>query len=485
MPTRAANLADSAQSLAEQAFESPLGWIARAAPIGVPAHTPLAQALATMQERHIGSLLVLDDAGAALGILTREDIVARVTLPQLPLSTPISQVMSSPVSTLTVHHTLHDAALLMARQGIRHVPVTDEGRVVGLLSEHDVAAMQRTTLQHVSTTIRAASDVGALGAAAHDIRRFACSLLEQGVGARQLTQLISHLNDVLTEHLVQMLAAEQGLDLERACWLAFGSEGRSEQTIATDQDNGLVFDSDDPPRDRARWLALGQRVNEVLHVCGYPLCKGHVMAGNPTCCLTAAEWCERFTGWIDHGAPDDLLQASIYFDFRAVAGRRELARGMRELVTQQAASQPRFTKQMADNALRNRAPLNWRGAIETQALGGRAMLDLKFHGATIFVDAARLYALARGIAHTGTRERFEALAQLLEVPPHESQAWVGGFEYLQTLRLQAQMARDPAAPGNPNLIELDALNDIERRMLKESLRIARRLQQRMELDYQR
>jgi CBS domain-containing protein len=186
-----------------------------------------------------------------------------------------------------------------------------------------------------------------------------------------------------------------------------------------------------------------------------------------------------------HGAPLDLLHASIYFDFRPLVGNAALAQPMRELVIRRGASVPRFVKQMAQNALANRAPLNWHGGIETTKVEGRAMLDLKFHGAMIFVDAARLYALAHGVAHTGTRERFEAVAVVQKVPPHESEAWVRGFEFLQMLRLQVQMARDPAAPGNPNLIELDALNDIDRRVLKEVCRVARRLQQRIALDYQR
>ena len=481
----APDFADSSQTLAEQSLETPLGELARKTPIGVARDTPIAQALATMHQRRIGSMLVLDEAGAALGILTVGDVLARVTLPQRALSEPISQVMSAPVHTLSVRHTVNDAALLMSQKQIRHVPVTDGARVVSMVSEHDVAALQRLSLQHVSAAIRGAPSVAALAAAAQDIRRFARDLLAHGVGAQALTQLISHLNDVLTEQLVRMLAAEEGMDMRHACWIAFGSEGRSEQTIATDQDNGLVFDSDDPARERPRWLKFARRVNEALDACGYPLCKGNVMASNPACCLSAAEWCDRFAGWMEHGAPLDLLHASIYFDFRPLAGALELVQPMRELVIRRAASVPRFVKQMAQNALANRAPLNWHGGIEASRVDGRAVLDLKFRGAMIFVDAARLYALAHGIAHTGTRERFEAVAGSLKVPPHESEAWVRGFEYLQMLRLQVQMARDPAAVDNPNLIELDALNDIDRRVLKEACRVARRLQQRIALDYHR
>ena len=473
----------SSQALAQQSLETPLGELALKPPVAVAPDTPLAQALATMHERNIGSMLVTDPAGAALGILTRHDILARITLAQVPLAAPIAQVMTTPIRSLDVHDTAHDAALLMSRHAIRHVPVTRDGRVVGLVSERDLFALQRLSLTNVGSAIRAARDVDALAQAAQDIRGFARNLIGQGVAARQLTQLISHLNDALTEHLVQMLARQDGLDLQQACWLAFGSEGRSEQTIATDQDNGLVFSSDDPARDRPRWLAFARRVNEALDRCGYPLCKGNVMAGNPQCCLSVDEWARRFGDWIERGAPEDLLKASIYFDLRPLVGQPELARPLRELVVRKAAALPRFIKQLADNALRNHVPLNWLGGIETRAVEGRAMVDLKLHGTALFVDIARLYALSHGVAATGTRERFEALGGLFQVPAHESQAWVAAFEYLQMLRLQVQLAQPGVAPENANLIEFQSLNDIDRRMLKESLRVARRLQQKLELDY--
>jgi CBS domain-containing protein len=276
--------------------------------------------------------------------------------------------------------------------------------------------------------------------------------------------------------------------MQQACWLAFGSEGRSEQTIATDQDNGLVFESDDAERDRPAWLAFARSVNEGLDACGYPLCKGNVMASNPACCLTAAEWCTRFDRWIEQGSPEDLLNASIYFDFRALAGDKALVEPMRELVAGRAAVVPRFIKQIADNALRNQAPLDWLGSIDTKEVDGREVIDLKLQGTAIFVDVARMYALAHGISETNTRRRFEAIAVALKAEPQESEAWCSAFEFLQMLRLQVQLrpaAAEGLPPANPNLIEPATLNDIDRRVLKECFRVMRRLQQRMELDYQR
>jgi CBS domain-containing protein len=488
----ALQVAYASQSLAEQSLETPLGDLLRRAVVTVPPSTPLADALAAMHGKRVGSVLVADDdSGAALGILTRHDVLGRITLPGLALSTAIGEVMSRPVHSLGLRHTAQDAALLMSRHGIRHVPVADDGgRVVGMLSERDLFALQRLSLKQVSSAIRAAADMPMLQHVATDIRRFARNLLGQGVQARQLTELISHLNDVLTERLVTLLAAQHGIDLTRVCWLAFGSEGRGEQTIATDQDNGIVFTSDDAAHERTRLLAFAREVNEALDACGYPLCKGNVMASNPECCLTQGEWLARFESWIDHGAPEDLLNASIYFDLRPLAGAAALTRPMRELIGAQAGRNARFMKQMADNALRNGPALTWTGAIDTHAQGGQQVIDLKLHGTAVYVDAARLLALAHGIPATGTRARFEAAARVMRVPAHEAEAWTVGFEVMQMLRLRVQQgggSRETvdASDGNMNLLDVAALNDIDRRVLKESLRVARRLQQRIEMDYTR
>ncbi len=477
--TMQANMA--AQSLAEQSLETRLGDLAQRTPISVAPETPLAQALATMHERKVGSMLVLDAQGAALGILTRHDMLDRVVLARVPLETPISQVMSSPILTLTVQDTAQDAALLMSRHTIRHVPVTRDGAVVGMVSERDLFAMQRMSIHHVSSAIRSAKDEAALVASAQQIRAFSRHLIVQGVAARQLTQLISHLNDLLTERLVLMKAELHGVDMQQACWLAFGSEGRSEQTISTDQDNGLVFLSDDAQLDRPRWLSFARDVNEALDRCGYPLCKGNVMASNPDCCLTPQEWSTRFDRWMEYGAPQDLLNANIYFDLRALVGRADLAEELRAQITRQAGALPRFAKQMADNALRHRVPLNWRGAIDTETVDGREMVDLKHHGTAVFVDVSRIYALALGVAQTGTRERIEAIGPLLHMSSQDSEAWIAAFEYLQMLRLQVQMSDTPLAHANQ--VALEGLNHIDRHILKESFRTARRLLSKIGRDY--
>ena len=483
---RRLQMAFAGQALEQQSLSTPLARFVKRPPLALPPHTPVRQALQAMHDTGYGSVLVVDADGYGVGILTRHDLLGRVLLPQCPLDTPLQRLMSSPLQSLDRGRSAHDAALLMSAQGLRHVAITDAGRVVGIVSERDLFSLQRLSLRQVSQAVQGAGDRAALRQAAADIRALAAQLFAQGINAPQLTALVSGLNDALTARLVQLLAAEQALDLQQACWLAFGSEGRSEQTIATDQDNGLVFASAQPHEDRARWLALGKAVNEALDECGYPLCRGGIMAGNPACCLSVEEWQQRFAHWINHGAPKDLLQASIFFDLRPLAGAFELGDALRSSITDGAAAVPRFHKQLADNSLQQRPPLRWLGGIAGDSVKGHEVIDLKLQGTALFVEAARLLALVAGVAATGTRPRLEGSAAVLGIPATEAAAWAAAFEHLQMLRLHVQLAPGRSEGEPPgNLCRVDDLNELDRRLLRETLRMAARLQQRIELDYRR
>ncbi len=466
------------QALAEQAMEKPLGELMRPDPLAVGPDTPLELALRAMAQRRVGSCLVVDRERRPLGILTRDDVLDRITLPQRALHTPIAAVMSTPLRCLEIDDSAQDATLLMSRHAMRHVPVLDAGRVVGIVSERDLFALSRLSVQRVSSELRAAGGIAAVLEQAPRIRELARLLAGQGVGARTLGRLIAQLNDLLTERLVELHADALGLDLGRAAWLAFGSQGRGEQTLVTDQDNGIVFAG--PPSERPQWLRLGEQVCADLDRAGFPLCRGGVMASQPDCCRSVDEWRQAFRGWLEQGRPEDLLRVSIFFDARAVAGALPLAQPLRELARGPASQ--RFLHLMAEGALRWRVPLSWRGALDPEERDGEPGLDLKLNGSALFVDAARLLALAQGLDAVGTRERLIGAGEALGLSAAEREGWASAFEFLQGLRLRQQLDE---ANSTGNWCPLSALNDLDRRTLRVALRVAQRLQQRLRLDHLR
>ncbi|MFN3543228.1 MAG: DUF294 nucleotidyltransferase-like domain-containing protein [Thiobacillus sp.] len=468
----------------EQRFARPLATLVRRAPFSVPPDTPLATALGAMEKARIGSVVVADGVGKPLGILTLKDVLARVTLAGVPLTTPISAVMTPDPATLPDDAPVADALVLMARQGIHHLPLVQDGKLVGVISEKDVFALRRLSVEGITSALMRTDDPARLPALARDIGDLAHSLLAQGMDAENLTAIISSLNDRITERIIA-LEGEHDPKIAgvRWCWMALGSEGRMEQTLATDQDNALIFDAADDAQ-RAALVAFAQRVNARLDACGFPLCRGGIMAGNPQWCLSSAEWQRQFAQWIDLGDPEALLHASIFFDFRPLAGDAGLALDLRAWLNGAAQKNPRFLHQMAGNALRNRPPL---GVVRDFVLSEDAAhphtIDLKLNGTTPFVDAARIFALAAGSPQTNTAKRLRAAAPALKIPDNELADWNRAFHFLQLLRLRHQHARQRAGQTPDNHLDPDTLAPLDRRILKEALRQARKVQARLAMDY--
>lgn len=471
----------------QQAMSRTLASLVKRAAVTCAPQTAVGDVLRTMQARKIGSMLVVDAAGRPLGIFTRHDVLDRVALAQCDLSRPISDLMTPDPQTLPAEASAYEAALLIAHRGIRHVPVCDGDRLIGVVTERDLFALQRVSLRAINRTVADAETIGELRDAAADIRGLARSLLGQGVAAEQLTQIISTLNDALTGRILDIEARNFVLDGIRWCWLAFGSEGRLEQTISTDQDNGLIFETADGSVDeaRARLLPFAQAVNRDLDACGFPLCEGNIMAGNPQWCLSLAEWRDRYEHWIANTDPQALLNAVIFFDFRPLHGADAMARTLRGHLLGMAQGNSRFRRQLAQYALEVRPPLGRISDFVTEDEGEfRGTLDLKKSGARLFIDTARVMALAAGVAHTHTAQRLRQAGPKLHMRPEEIASVTEAFFFLQNLRLRGQVATGATSRSGANRIDPAQLNEVDRRILKESLRQARKLQSRLALDYQ-
>jgi CBS domain-containing protein len=471
----------------QQSMNRSLRSLVRRAPVTCAPETPIGEALRAMAAARVGSILVVEPGGALTGILTRRDVLERVALAGRDPGAPVRTVMTGHPRSLPAECSAHDAAVLIAREGIRHVPVMDGGRPIGVVAEHDLFALQQVSARGINRTIADAQDTAALQGAAGEIRALARDLLAQGLAAEQLTLIVSTLNDELTRRIIELEEARHELSGIEWCWLAFGSEGRYEQTISTDQDNGIVFGDSGrgPDEARARLLPLAQAVNGILDACGFPLCKGGIMAGNPRCCQGLEEWQQRFGRWIHSPAEQELLNAVIFFDFRPLHGAEWLADALRARLLELAPARPAFLRQLAEHALEARPPLGLFSDFDTDdAPGAPGTLDLKLAGARLFVDAARVLGLAAAIPHTNTGQRLRQGGARLGMREDEIASATEAFYFIQTLRLRTQLLGERHETGPANRIDPARLNEVDRRILKESLRQAQRLQSRLALDYQ-
>lgn len=463
-----------------------LARLVRRAPVSCAPETPIRAALDTMRSEGVGAMIVAGPDRAPVGIFTLNDALDRVALPGKRWDEPIASVMSAGPVTLPAHASAYDAALEMMVGGIHHVVVVEDGKLAGVVSDRDVSWRLGADLRQAGRALRATrtdEELRAFGAFIHDTAR---GMLEQDAGPARVTFIATLMNDALTRQLVAREMPPEFFGHVEICWVAMGSEGRCEQTLSTDQDNGIVFHCPDLPADevRAAILPAARRINEALAAAGFSLCRGGIMASNAKLCLSLAEWQHRFADWIDVGDPDALLNATIFFDFRPICGAVRLAALLREWLVGYAAGNHRFLVQMTQNALENQPPL---GLIRdfTLARGGEHphTLDLKVNGITPFVDAARVYALKAGVAHTGTLERLRAAGASLRFEPASIQGWIDAFLFMQALRLRHQDGLGRRSRPIHNHVDPDSLGETERRILKESMRQARKLQLRLAGDH--
>jgi CBS domain-containing protein len=466
-----------------QSMSSPLSDVIRREPVTCTPDTPVRQVLQIMHELGIGSMVAVDN-GLPVGIFTVNDVLNRVALPQIDIDQPIFGLMSKRLFTLPPHALAYEAALAMAKQGVRHVMVTNDGKLVGVVSERDLFALQRVGLRQISTTIRSAKDLETLKQSARDIQQLAQNMLAQGVAAEQLTLFISTLNELLTVRVIELKLARakaepEWVDLD-FCWMAMGSEGRFEQTLTTDQDNGIIFRTpanSTPDEVRARLLPLATAINLALDECGFPLCKGGIMASNPRWCLSREEWENTFAQWISRGNGEELLNASIFFDFRPLYGNAELAQQLRYWLNGKVKNNRMFLRKMVENALGNRPPLSLlRNFLVDRKGEAQNTLNLKINGVTPFVDVARIFALASGSNETGTAQRLRAACDAWRMDRAETDAWIESFLYIQLLRLRLQHQQTGKHEIMSNRINPDTLNALDQHILKETFRQARILQ---------
>ena len=438
-----------------------------------------------MHHHHADAVAVVDGNGAALGIFTLHDMLRRVVVPAVDLNARITTVMTAQPKVLPATANAFAAAMEMAQHGMHHVVVTDGNDVIGIVSGTDLS---RTTagLTHVRDQIHRALDAGKLSEVARDIRALAVELAAEGVDATRLTSIISTLNDQLTSRLIDIEAARHGLASDQFCWISLGSEGRHEQTLHTDQDNALIFvtgPNETPAQARPRFLVFSRAVNEGLDLCGFPLCKGNVMASNPDCCLSLDEWRSVFGAWMTNPEPDALLNATIYFDFRAIFGRTELAQELSSWLQQRVRHNSRFLVLMTANAGARKPPIGFFRDFSVDKSDG--CLDLKTHGAAIFVDAARILTLGCGLSFgdPGTITRFRAAASAGKITAADAENWIAAFRFVQSVRMRAQLAQVAAEQEFSNRINPYGLNNLDRKSFLEALRQADHLQKMLTAQY--
>jgi CBS domain-containing protein len=468
--------------------QAPLRTLAHRHPLVVPPGTTLRETLYRISQGPEDAAVIADPAsGLPLGLITLRGMLHVISFEGGDLDDPVVAHMIGAPLTIAADAPAHRAKVLMAKKGARHLLLTEpDGRLFGLVGQADLLGLRAGGADALVESIGAARDLDAMIVAADQVRRRGAELFHSGMGVEALCQWMSGLNDLIAMRVIEIMEDEFDLPAVPWCWLVFGSEGRLEQTFATDQDNGLIFVPPDPSAGealRGAFLPFAQAVNQALHHCGFERCRGNVMAGNPDWCLSMDEWRSRFAGWLDVPEPEALLHGTIFFDFRPLYGTFEPVDRLRTWLMGEAPHQSRFLRALATQAVDISVPLGWAGQFTyDRNRDFPHTIDLKLQGARLFMDPARVWALQHGIWATNTAERLRAAGSAVGRSSADTAAEVEAFHLIQRFRIQQQIRTRDA--DSVNRLDPDDLNELHRLMLKEAFKQAKRLQLRLRQQYQ-
>ncbi|MGE5332943.1 MAG: DUF294 nucleotidyltransferase-like domain-containing protein [Nitrospirota bacterium] len=451
-----------------------------------PAHTVSADCdivtvVKLFQAQRTTSVLVTGRAGG-LGIFTNTTL-QRAILDGRPLDQlAVGELASSPVVTVRASDTLGDAMALLLRARVhRLVVLGEDDQVRGILEALDLFSFLSNHSHLITVQIEQAQDLEALAQAAAQTTRLIAALHRSGTRIGLMARLVQQLNARLFERAWGMVAPADLV--AHSCVFVMGSEGRGEQLLKTDQDNGLVLrDGYAPPPDLD---AICQRFSAILERFGYPECPGRIMLSNPAWRGTASAFTQRARQWLLQPDGDSLMNLAIFLDAHAVAGDAALLAqvrsGLMALATDNDALVARFAAVVEQFGV---ASSWWNRLL---GLGDDARhINLKKAGIFPIVHGVRSLALARHVGATGTAERISALVADGTLDAALGQELVQSLHFLMGLRLQAGLMEiDTGRPVTGNA-DPRHLSSLERDLLKDALTVVKRfkalLHQRLRLD---
>jgi CBS domain-containing protein len=445
--------------------------LVRRAAAWVEADATVGDAARVMREEHISSVLVRAEPP---GIVTDRDFRNRVLAEDLGPETPLLRVLSRPLRTIPASTPTYEAWTILLDEGLHHLPVERDGAIVGVLTSGDLLRQSAQGPVSVLRGVERLAGRDSLPGYGAKVAEMASALVAGRLDVAVIAGFVARLNDALLRRIVRWALDDLGPPPAPFAWIAFGSEGRMEQTLLTDQDNALVYA--DEGVARPEWYqAFAERVNADLEAAGFPSCAGGYMARKWNGPLS--EWTRRFSGWIDSPQAQALLEASIFFDYRRVEGDLDLAQ--LDAVVAESPRKPVFLRFLAKSAMIFKPP----ASLLLRLRGESSEVDLKLHGISPIVFLARCYGLEVGTVARNTLERIEAAARADLLDRETADTVAEAHRFLVSLRLRLQL-RAIAEGGQPtNRIALSGLSAVERARLKDAFRAIRGLQDRAAFHY--
>ena len=445
-------------------------------PVTVSPDDPIRLAAQKMRDARVSSLGVVED-GRFVGILTTRDMTNKVVASGIDTGSPVAGIMTPDPVSLAPDALGSDILHVMLERRIGHLPVVEDGRLLGMVTQTDLTRFQAVSSALLVRDAATADTVEDLARVTARIPRLLVQLVGGNSAHEVVTRLITDIADTVTRRLIALAEAELGPAPAPWAWLACGSQGRQEQTGVSDQDNCVMIDDSATEADLAWYTALARRVSDGLNACGYVYCPGDMMATNPRWCQPVRVWREYFRGWVARPDPMAQMLASVMFDLRPIGGSAALYRDLQAETLEAAAKNSIFVAHMIANSLKHSPPLGLlRGFATIRSGEHKNMIDLKHAGVVPVTDLGRVYALIGRLTPVNTRARLQAAEEAGVVSQSGARDLIEAYDLIAQTRLenQARLVRSGRRPDN--FMAPHDLSDFERSHLRDAFVVVRTMQ---------
>ncbi|MCH4812596.1 DUF294 nucleotidyltransferase-like domain-containing protein [Vreelandella neptunia] len=446
-------------------------------PLLMAASTDIASAVKQLNESHADSLLV--ETQGKLGMVTKTDLLNGLVLGGSTVSSPVDEIAHFNLVTVAPDQYLFEVLVLMTRHKVTRVVVLEQNALKGVVELTDVLSYFSSRSYVVSLQVEQAGSLEALSAASQRTPELVKALMAQGVKLRFAMDLLAALNGRIMSKAWEFTIDEHYR--EQSCMMVMGSEGRGEQILKTDQDNGLIL------ADDAQWPDLAshmQTLTDTLIQLGYPPCPGNIMVSNPEWVATVSQWKGNIAKWARERDGDSLMKLAIMLDAHAVAGNPSLLASVREELFERCSGDELLLSYFARTALRFSTPLTLFGSLKKPQHG----IDIKKGGIFPIVHGVRTMALERRIKATSTLDRLDALAADGRLDRRFADDLGEALALFSELRLKQQLnaleATSTSQEANrTNRVVVQTLSSLERDLLREALHIVKDFKQRLSHRY--
>jgi CBS domain-containing protein len=469
-------------------FNQPIESIVNKELVYCDQEMPIQAAAAVMSEHKASSIFICDANGEFVGVVTDNDLRKKVTATGYDILSPVSEIMSSPLVTIGSNALIFETMMLMMQKNIKHLAIRDAtNKVVGVITNRDLLKAQGQSPFYIMHEIAQARFINQVFEVHRHIPQLLQSLINTGAKAQNITRFLTTVSDAVLQKIIAFALDEMGPPPARFVFVVLGSEGRKEQTLKTDQDNAIIFE--DLPAKAGKtaltyFLNFAEKVCGWLNKAGYSFCKGGIMAKNPQWCQPLRTWKRYFTEWIHTAAPEALLQASIFFDFRSGYGDSDLVDELRRHLFDSLVGWPGFFRHLAENALFFTPPIGFFRNFLVESKGEhRDSFDIKAAMQPV-VDYARIYALNHRVEETNTLGRLNELLRLEEISDQQYNELDTVYSYLMQQRFVRQVRAVIEEKAEPdNYINPKKLSRIEKTTLKEIFKRIEKFQAKLSFDF--